>query len=651
MPQKIATRSPFSWITALAVLLAWTQNASSGLAVQHRPAAAETGAFRTAVPLGVNIEGLADWMHTPMFVDAMKTARPFGPPDTPWTGGIPTDSQGWPLRDFGSCIITGLPHMGGRYSLLFTGKADVAPVACAASVVNQTYDSRTNRTTADVVVPADSTQLMLSFKNTDGGLKDIRLIRPGYLPNTRQLFTDSFLNAIKPYSALRLMDYLASNGTPVVHWSDRTQEGDALYDTGKGGPWEPMIALANASGKDLWINIPYQADDDYVRRLAILFKTELMPGRKIYLEYSNEVWNSSFPQAAYNIGQAAAESLDPHSVLKVRVSADDDPSNAVYCAWKRIPERLLQITRIWRDTYGEPRYGVTVRPVLASQLGWTFILQEQLAFIQTVYGPPAQQIYGVAGAPYFNMMGEEGKTGLTTDEVLEDLGKSVDFYASHGLEPYSLMSEQYGVKLMGYEGGVDVGQGEQSLDAKAAAQIDPRMKPLLARYLDSWYANGGSLFMYFTLCGGWSKWGFWGLTDDLDRTTPKTEAVAELLSGPPPAVTAGIPVPGTITGESYYLGRWGNYAPAGSTLGQIGKDDFRLYLLNAATPGTYRITVDCPGSEGRLQMALDTGKTIPSAPSGTVTLPGVSAGLHALRLSSAGGSVTIRGISIEKAPN
>ena len=61
-----------------------------------------------------------------------------------------------------------------------------------------------------------------------------------------------------------------------------------------------MIALANASNTDLWINIPGPATDAYVAQLANLIKNGdvvngvayagLNPNLKVYVEYSNEVW-------------------------------------------------------------------------------------------------------------------------------------------------------------------------------------------------------------------------------------------------------------------------------------------------------------------------------------------------------------------------
>jgi hypothetical protein len=43
-----------------------------------------------------------------------------------------------------------------------------------------------------------------------------------------------------------------------------------------------------------WFCIPFKADDDYVRKYAEYLKTNLREDIKIYVEYSNEVWNGFF---------------------------------------------------------------------------------------------------------------------------------------------------------------------------------------------------------------------------------------------------------------------------------------------------------------------------------------------------------------------
>ena len=71
-----------------------------------------------------------------------------------------------------------------------------------------------------------------------------------------------------------------------------------------------MVALANESYTDMWINIPGPATDDYVERLASLIKNGdtvdgvayagLKPGLKVYVEYSNEVWGGIQNTYQYN---------------------------------------------------------------------------------------------------------------------------------------------------------------------------------------------------------------------------------------------------------------------------------------------------------------------------------------------------------------
>ena len=77
--------------------------------------------------------------------------------------------------------------------------------------------------------------------------------------------------------------------------------------------------MANALGLDVWINVPVLSTDDYVCRMARLFKygeqgdksngacdpaaaagaattAKLAPTSKVYVELSNEIWNAGFHQ-------------------------------------------------------------------------------------------------------------------------------------------------------------------------------------------------------------------------------------------------------------------------------------------------------------------------------------------------------------------
>ncbi len=61
---------------------------------------------------------------------------------------------------------------------------------------------------------------------------------------------------------------------------------------------EYAIDLANTLKTDAWFCMPHKASDEYIREFAKMVKERLDPSLKSYVEYSNEIWNWSFGQAA-----------------------------------------------------------------------------------------------------------------------------------------------------------------------------------------------------------------------------------------------------------------------------------------------------------------------------------------------------------------
>ena len=121
------------------------------------------------------------------------------------------------------------------------------------------------------------------------------------------LFYPVFANRLRSYSVLRFMDWMATNGSLVASWSQRMRISYSTWTTGGGAPVEVMIALANLVQAHPWFNIPHQADDAYAQNFAQMVKDRLDPALSVYLEDSNEVWNSQFAQYAYAVNQAKAQ--------------------------------------------------------------------------------------------------------------------------------------------------------------------------------------------------------------------------------------------------------------------------------------------------------------------------------------------------------
>ena len=97
------------------------------------------------------------------------------------------------------------------------------------------------------------------------------------------------------------MDWGHTNHSPIVEWSDRRKPWHQTQAGEYGVAMEYWIQLSNLLQKDPWICVPHQASDDYIRKMARMFRDQLDPNLTIYLEYSNEVWNWSFQQSHWNV--------------------------------------------------------------------------------------------------------------------------------------------------------------------------------------------------------------------------------------------------------------------------------------------------------------------------------------------------------------
>lgn len=167
------------------------------------------------------------------------------------------------------------------------------------SVVNQTYDDSTDTTTASLVVPTPTEGscncLMFGFSNASTkaggpGLKDIKILQPGYNMSQAGDFSTPLLTLLKRFNVLRFMDWARTNGNLISSWGNRTLPSSPSFaPEGQEVPWEYIFALANQLNINPWINVPAHADDDYVLQLATLAKQLLSPNLSLYLEYSNEV--------------------------------------------------------------------------------------------------------------------------------------------------------------------------------------------------------------------------------------------------------------------------------------------------------------------------------------------------------------------------
>ncbi|MGD0089480.1 MAG: hypothetical protein ABSE73_06125, partial [Planctomycetota bacterium] len=491
--------------------------------------------------LGINLNGPADWNSELPFVDVFRLSRQWisQQEGKPWGQGpkLQLDEHGWVTKLEAGChatspILTVKRAPLGKYVLLYEGEGKMAfwPADKA-----QVLSSEPGRMVVDVKGPG--LMLNLNEVNPEKPIRNVRFLMPDCEQTCKESpFRQGFLEMWRTMNVYRFMDWMETNGSKIVKWSDRPKLEDATW-TAKGIPVEVMVDLCNRQLINPWFCMPHQADDDYVRQFAALVHGKLDSRLRVYIEYSNEVWNGMFPQHRYAEEKAKELGLGP----KERPWEGAGMFHA---------QRSVEIFKLWEEAFGGKERLVRV---IAWQAGggpyWT-------DGIVLSYKETGKHADALAIAPYITACIPEkaGKAGgldaatvakYTVDQVL-DLAETKALPECIGwMKAQKKVAEKHGLRLVAYESGqhlVGVGGGEnnqQMTDLFLAANRHPRMGEIYRKYYDAWKEAGGDVCCVFASIGGWSKWGSWGLAehyDDTPETSPKLKATldwakANLLDG------------------------------------------------------------------------------------------------------------------------
>ncbi|MEZ0326400.1 MAG: hypothetical protein ACAH95_10880 [Fimbriimonas sp.] len=495
--------------------------------------------------LGIGLEGIGG--RGLEFVDVMKTSRPWMHAD-----GSPAkmDTAGWPLEDARVVVFDMRPTMAwappmddpdayqidvsGSYKLSFTGKAQIKPapeVQNDIKVDNLKYEAATNTSEGELTLAKGKALMILDFSGTNGGIKNLRILRPGYPLKNTPTFHKPFLDAVKLFPVMRFMDWLDTNGNNIffgdpvntIEWNQRRLPTDATQTSTdrykRGVAWEYVAELARATGKDIWVNVPAPASAAYTRALAKFLKANIPAKTNVYVEYSNEVWNWGFLQATYNQMAAEAEVKSGKSNLN-----NDGNTDKFVWRRRRHAAKTVEIGKAFTAEFGK-----RAKPVMSWWAIQPAEYADMLEWVKATYGEPRTLIHGIAMAPYFNT--EHAGPSASVDQLIDAMLQASNDSVKMRKEMIAV-ANKYGVEPMCYEGGPDSGGGNpQNIANRIRAMRDPRMEELVYRDItNNWFDIGGGLFMYFTLSSPVSRYGMWGLTDDITKTdTPKFKAARRLL--------------------------------------------------------------------------------------------------------------------------
>ncbi len=270
-----------------------------------------------------------------------------------------------------------------------------------------------------------------------------------------------------------------------------------------------------------------------------------------------------------------------------------------------------------------------------------------MTWFTTAIGDPAKSVYGVAQTHYYN--DERARVaGKTVDDVLTAFRQDSD----NGIQYTKAMhnaAAAFGLQQLVYEGGPDILRPDVVYNAPSAsipalfssigACRDARIKDIVTHDMrDNWFPLGGSIFTYFTISGGVSRYGCWGAVEDVvgpKASSPKRDAILELVGGtlPAPSIAsvvnaasyAGPITPGafaTVFGQNLSpaaLDNWGGVVAGGRLPAVVGGASVRVAgqdaVISFAGPGQVNFIVppSVPAGQALVEVVAPGGKATATA--------------------------------------
>jgi hypothetical protein len=255
-------------------------------------------------------------------------------------------------------------------------------------------------------------------------------------------------------------------------------------------------------------------------QLATMLRDDLNPALNLYIESSNEVWNTApgFEQSQYNQAQAAD------------LGIGEQENHA---------RRAIELAQIFGSVFGTGSLNDRVRVLLCSHqpmLKWW--VEPMLQYVNNAFGPPSDFIYAIGNQNYFSGGADAGES---INKILADCHAGITAQINDtgvnesGRMQWIAKANEWNLPggYVSYEGGPDHGGGSTTNIAnRILAERSPGMCDEMRYNLDDAFIQlGGTLAMQFTLTSSYNRYGCWGLTDDINdvHRNYKFDCVRDLL--------------------------------------------------------------------------------------------------------------------------
>lgn len=521
---------------------------------------AQLPSVQQASSLGINTNEIGYADSSLPFVDLFRAANPFHENimRLPKSELLEFDANGWPRKlngaEAGTRFLGELPPdalPSGNYTVLYDGQGVIRYGNDAKLVAR--LDGRDIISLEAGKNGRLDASLIIEQSNPEDYLRHIRILPAGGICRNNPLlrvadaqacqeqsgdflafvehydsiiFSPEYLSFMKDFQAIRFMPMSGITRNDIQHWQDRPHMQEVSWGGRygeRGAPLEIMVELANRLHKDAWFNLPHAADDAFVKQFAEYVRDHLHPDLKVYLEYTNEVWNTTFNHAEYTQKKGIEQGLS---------------RNAVQAGYRYYTKRAREIFAIWDDIFGDRQRFIRVLG------GWDS--RPDFAIELLSYDQTWQAVDALAIAPYFGGNTQGYRQATTVDEIFRLTIEEGSFRSLPdvlaNIQKQADIVRQFGVDLYAYEAGqglVDwaTRRAEQHPNPLFfAANRDPRMGDLYTQFLHGWGQAGGKLMMLFSAPRICQWYGCWGLKEHVrqpDEQAPKYAAVRDFMASNP----------------------------------------------------------------------------------------------------------------------
>ena len=527
--------------------------------------------------LGYNTSGLHHLSSSNPFIDIFKISRgwitscefdwqrnrPIDPGctrkksfNTKETAQVSVDANGWPTR---------LPSRGerpiftsinaiwdmpanfpvGRHFVTYQGDADIK-VHGDVEIIRQVP----GRIDFNLRSAKRKLRLHITRINPRNHIRNIKVIPAKYAKTyTRQTFNQEYLQVARSFNAIRFMPWQNTKLTELANWRDRATPQNAFWNHNAGMPVETMVDLANAANAAPWFSMPHKATNAFMSSFAQTVKRRLKPQQKVYIEYSNEVWNSMYPATHYASQQGLK--LWPRGKLEIK----NPGTRRLFLALNFNAKRSKEMCGIFKRHLGNRAVCVV------SAYGSAPKMAEELMTCPLAGGNCYKSFDAYAVAPYFGdyiarqenrplvkRWAYQGNTGINQlfREIMSG-GLAKDNYAGGAIEntieervkKNVAITRKYGLKLLAYEGGqhlLRVDRPHVIRDPKifslfANANRHPQMGHAYRKYLRAWNRAGGGMLMHFNGIAAIDDRNYFPMLEKAGTRSPKYNAMVNYIRG------------------------------------------------------------------------------------------------------------------------